>query len=238
MSDTETSWRVLEHGPLVELAENLWHVSGALPFGTLRRAMTIAKRTDGKLVVHSAIAMNDAEMKAIEKLGGLAYLIIPNGWHRLDAAKYKRRYPKLHVFVPSGAKERVEKIMHVDGVYEDFPNDDAVQLEMLPGIGNLEGVMKVRSADGTTVVLNDVVFNMDAKKDFRTWLITTVLGSAPGPRVSRLMKVWMLKDRAELRGALERLASTPDLQRLVVAHEKVASGSDAAAALGKAATFL
>jgi hypothetical protein len=238
MSDKETSWRVLEHGPLVELSENCWHTSGALPFGTLRRTMTIAKRADDTLVVHGAIAMHDAEMKAIEKLGDLAFLIIPNGWHRLDAVKYKRRYPQLKVFTPAGAKERVSKIMHVDGVYEDFPNDDAVKLETLPGVGDAEGVMTVHSSDGTTLVLNDVMFNMDTKKDFPGWFFTTLMGSAPGPRISRLIKVWMVKNRADLRGALERLANTPNLQRLVVAHEKLAIGPDAAAALGKAATFL
>jgi len=37
---------------------------------------------------------------------------------------------------------------------------------------------------------------------------------------------------------LERLATTPDLQRLIVAHEKVASGPDAANALRTAATYL
>ena len=238
MSDTETSWRVLEHGPLSALSENLWHASGALSFGTLRRNMTIAKRADDTLVVHSAIAMNDAEMKAIEKLGNLAFLIVPNGWHRLDAVKYKRRYPQLKVFAPAGAKERVGKIMRVDGVYEDFPNDDVVKLETLPGIGEAEGVMTVRSGDGTTLVLNDVMFNMDTKKDFPAWFFTTLMGSAPGPRISRLIKVLMVKNRTDLRAALERLANTPNLQRLVVAHEKIATGSDAAAALRTAATFL
>ena len=64
------------------------------------------------------------------------------------------------------------------------------------------------------------------------------MGSAPGPRVSRLAKAALVKDPAALRRDLERLAETPRLARLVVAHEKVASGPDAASALRQAATCL
>jgi hypothetical protein len=98
--------------------------------------------------------------------------------------------------------------------------------------------MIVRSSDGVTVVLNDVVFNMDKKSDFFGWLMTTMFGSAGGPRISRLVKLVMIKDKEALRADLERLASTPELTRLVVAHEKVASGKSAADALRTAAATL
>jgi hypothetical protein len=78
----------------------------------------------------------------------------------------------------------------------------------------------------------------DRKKDPLGWFFTTVLGSAPGPRVSRLVKLLFVKDRKALRAELERLAAIPDLVRLIVAHEKVASGGEAASALRRAATYL
>jgi hypothetical protein len=56
--------------------------------------------------------------------------------------------------------------------------------------------------------------------------------------VSRLVKLLLVKDRAALKRDLERLAATPQLTRLVVAHEKVAHGHEAAAALRQASTYL
>jgi len=88
------------------------------------------------------------------------------------------------------------------------------------------------------VVLNDAVMNMDRKRDLLGFLFTTVLGSAPGPRISRLVRLLWVKDQAALRAHLERLADVPNLTRLIVAHEKVAFGSDARSVLRKAATFL
>lgn len=231
-------WRVLQHGPLEKLASNLWRVEGAIPGMSLRRVMVVARRDDGSLVVHNAIALDERTQSELEALGPLEVLVVPSNIHRLDAPAFKKRYPKLRVFAPSGSRRKVEERVAVDGVYEDFPNDDAVQLGPLSGVADVEGVMTVRSDDGVSVVLNDAVFNMDKKKDFLGWFFTTVLGSAPGPRVSRLAKLTLVKDQKALKADLLRLAELPQLTRLIVSHEKVASGADAASALRMAATYL
>ena len=82
------------------------------------------------------------------------------------------------------------------------------------------------------------MFNMDRKKDPLGFLFTTLLGSAPGPRVSRFAKLAFIKDKLALRADFERFADLPGLTRVIVAHEKVASGADAPAALRQAATYL
>jgi hypothetical protein len=231
-------WKVLSHGPIEKLAENLWRVEGALPGMSLRRVMTIARLGDGRLVIHNGIAMEEGAMREIEAWGTPAFLIVPNGFHRLDAPAYKKRYPALKVLAPKGSRTKVEEVIAVDGTYEDFPADDTVRFERLQGIQDAEAAMVVRSADGTTLVFNDIVFNMDRRKDVLGYLFTTVMGSAPGPRVSRLMKLLVIKDQKALRTDLERLAGTPGLVRLIVSHDKVASGPEAAAALRTAATYL
>jgi VCBS repeat-containing protein len=129
-------------------------------------------------------------------------------------------------------------LVAVDGTYDDLPANDTVTLQTLAGTKRLEGAMVVRSADGVTVVFNDIVFNMDKKTDFLGWAFTTVMGSAPGPRMSRLAKLLLVGDKAVLRGELQGLADLPGLTRLIVAHEKVAHGADARAALVSALGYL
>jgi hypothetical protein len=232
------TWKVLDHGPIVELSENIWWVGGAVPGMSLRRCMVVVRLADGRLVIHGGIALREKERLELEAWGTPSILLVPNGGHRLDAPAYKKRYPALRVLTPEGSRKRVEEVVRVDGTYQDFPADEAVRCETLHGVKRGEGAMIVRSADGVTVVLNDAVFNMDRKKDLLGFLFTTVLGSAPGPRVSRLAKLLFVEDKAALRADLERYAAIPDLVRLVVAHEKVASGADASAALRQAATYL
>ncbi len=223
---------------LLPLAENLWRVEASVPGMSLRRAMTVARRTDGRLVIHSAVLMDDPAMQELERLGEPAFLVVPSQYHRIDAPAYKKRYPSIRVFCPKGARKGVEKRVAVDGTYEDYLPDDAVRLEPLRGVGDLEGLMVVRSADGVTLVFNDIVFNMDRKKDLFGYLITTAFGSAPGPRISRLSKLTLVKDRAALKDDLLRLAATPGLVRAIPAHEKVAAGAEAAEMLRKATAYL
>jgi hypothetical protein len=157
----------------------------------------------------------------------------------MDAPAFKKRYPWLEVFAPSGSRSKVEEVLGVDGAYEDFEKDKVVELRTVPGTAAREGVMLVRSKDGVSVILNDVVMNMDRKRDLLGFLFTTLLGSAPGPRVSRLSKLALVNDKHALRTELERLAALPDLAHLIVSHEKVARGrAEARSALERAASFL
>ncbi|HET9956689.1 MAG TPA: hypothetical protein VFQ61_19470 [Polyangiaceae bacterium] len=238
MAKAHTEWTVLPHESLEKLADNLWWVRGSLKGMSLKRTMVIARLADGRLVIHNGIALDEPSMKQLEAWGNPSFLVVPSGVHRLDAPAFKKRYPGLRVIAPRGARAQIEQVLPVDLNYDEFPADDAVRFENLQGVGNSEGVMIVNSSDGASVVLNDVVFNMDRKRDLLGFLFTTVMGSAPGPRVSRLGKLLLVKDKAALRADLERLAALPNLQRLIVAHEKVASGPEASDALRRAATYL
>jgi len=238
MAKVHTTWKVLEHGPLEQLADNLWRLVGAIPGMSLKRVMTVVRRSDGSLLLHSPIALDDAHQRQLEALGPIAAIVVPNAGHRLDAPAYKARYPNLAVFCPAGGRAKIAEVVTVDGTYEDYSDDGVVRFEDLDGVEATEGAMIVRSADGVSVVLNDVVMNMDTKKDFLGYLFTTLLGSAPGPRVSRLARLVYVKNQGALRSHLERLAATPNLVRLIVSHEKVASGPDAASALLEASSYL
>jgi hypothetical protein len=239
MAKTAGAWKVMEHGPIEKLAENLWRVEGALPRMSLRRVMTVARRMDGRLALHSAIALEEPAMKELEAWGKPSFLLIPNAYHRLDAAAYKKRYPNLTVLAPRGSRAKVAEAIAVDGSYEDFPTDERVRLVTLPGVGEREGALLVRSNDGLSVVLNDVLFNMDKKRDFLGYVFTTLMGSAPGPRVSRLARLALVKEPKALRSEFERLAALPELERLIVSHEKLTVGRAASAeALRKAAAYL
>ncbi len=237
MASAHSEWTVLPHGPLTQLADNLWWVSGDLPQMSLKRTMTVARLASGGLVIHNAIALEPKAQAELEALGEPKVLIVPNGMHRLDARAYKQRYPQIRVLGPEGSRQKIEKVIPLDAAATSL-RDDNVRIEALPGVGGLEDAMWVKSSDGLTLVLNDVMFNMDKKRDILGFLITTLFGSAPGPRVSGLAKLMIVRDKKALREHLETLAETPGFVRLIVAHEKVAHGPDARAALLTAATYL
>lgn len=220
MAKAHQTWKVLPHLPIEELSENLWRVQGGLENMPLKRVMTIARRADGGLVVHNAIALDEASMARIEAWGPVKFLVVPNGFHRLDAKIFKDRYPAATVLCPRGSRKKVEEVVAVDATYEDFPADPHIRFESLDGTAALEGVMIVRSADGTTLVFNDAIFNMPHGRGFTGWIFRHVTQSTGGPRVSRLMRLFVIKDKRAFREHLGRLAELPGLVRAIVSHHR------------------
>jgi hypothetical protein len=226
---SERDWPVLPHGPLERVADNLWQVHGKVPSFPLQRVMAVARLRDGRLVVHGAMALDDAGMKAIEALGEPAVLLVPSGYHRIDAPRYARRYPAMRVLCPAGAKGRVESVVRVDGTYDAFVGDGdghghaTVTLEHIDGIADREGVVRIASSDGTTLVFNDILFNMPHAPGLGG-LFTRAIGSSGGPRVSRTARVALMKDARALARRFVALASTPDLVRVMVAHHETIAG--------------
>lgn len=217
-----TEWSVLPHDPPQQLADNLWRVEGDLSGMAMRRCMVVVRLQDGRLVLHNGMALDDDGMRWLEDLGPPAFLVVPSGFHRLDAARMKARYPDIEVLCPPGSRKRVEKAVAVDATFSDRPRpargDDSVTFEVLDGLEGAEGVMRVRSHDGETLVFNDAIFNLREGKGLFWLIYGRLMGNAGGPKVTTITRWFMVKDKAALKAHLERLAETPGLKRIVVAH--------------------
>src|SRR6185369_15653592 len=86
MTQPFKEWTVLPHGKLSQIDDNILTVVGQIhmPLMDLPRRMTVVRLADSRLVVFSAIALDEDEMAAIEAHGHPAYLIVPSDKHRLD----------------------------------------------------------------------------------------------------------------------------------------------------------
>ncbi|HEY4102773.1 MAG TPA: hypothetical protein VGM44_02745, partial [Polyangiaceae bacterium] len=75
-----TEWTVLPHGALEQLDDRLMTVSGNIhmPLVDFPRRMTVARLDDGRLVIFSAIALDEQEMARLEAFGTPAFLVVPN----------------------------------------------------------------------------------------------------------------------------------------------------------------
>ncbi|HVK82692.1 MAG TPA: hypothetical protein VM513_01225 [Kofleriaceae bacterium] len=207
------TWTVLPHQPIEKLTDNLWRVNGRLPKGETQRQMVLARMGDGRVVVHNAIALDAAEMAELEAWGTPSVIFVPNGWHRLDAAIWKQRYPRAQVVAPGGAKKKVEQVVAVDAITEHAPHDETVRLVPLDGVPG-ESVLEVRSGSRVSLTFCDAVLNMP-KLGFPMGMFLGPTGRISAPRVVRLLAI---KDKRAFAAQLERLAETPGLDRLMFGH--------------------
>ena len=184
-----------------------------MPLSLLERRMTVIRLKDGRLVIFSAIALDEPHMRELEDFGTPAFLVVPNHYHRQDALIWKQRYPELVVVAPSGARAHVEEVVPVDTTSPDF-GDDSVRFVEVPGTAGCEGALEVREGERVTLVLNDIVGNLPKNHGF----VLRVLGFATDkPRVPRLAKRVLVKDVQAFRAQLEAWAEQ-HVERILVSH--------------------
>jgi hypothetical protein len=214
MAKAFQTWTVLTHEPLEKLGDNLWSVAGRMPNPSIHRRMTIARLASGGLVIHNAIALDEASMAELEAFGEPAFLLVPNGWHRQDAFIYKQRYPRLRVLCPRGTSAKVAQVVAPDGSYDDLPADARVKLFHLRGLKDREGAMFVESDTGSSVVTCDAIMNIPP----RSGLVGFFLAPTGRPGIPRVFRWMNVSDRAAFRSHLEELASPSNLERVLVGH--------------------
>ncbi|RUW54346.1 hypothetical protein EOA32_06085 [Mesorhizobium sp. M1A.F.Ca.ET.072.01.1.1] len=231
-------WKVLPHGRLSPVDDDILTVTGDIPMpvGNLKRRMTVVRLRDGRLVIFSAIALDDEQMRAIEAFGEPAFLIVPNDHHRLDAKPWKDRYPTLQVIAPAGARNSVEKAVHVDAARGDFGDPD-VKLVTVPGTRDREAALQIDGPNGTTLVLNDIVGNIRGASGFAGWALRMMGFAGDEPRIPWPVKLTMVGDKAALAAQLRRWADLPALKRILVSHGSVIT-DDPQGALRKLARSL
>ena len=212
-------WKVLPHGKLSEIDENILTVTGdiKMPMMSLPRRMTVVRLSGSRLIVFSAIALSEDEMTKLEAYGRPAFLVVPSDKHRLDAKPWKDRYPAMQVVAPEGARTKVEEVVPVDTVAPQFDDPD-VQFIAVPGTRGHEAALVVRTPNGTTLVLNDLVGNIRSESGSRGWLLQLAGFAGKEAQIPRVVKMVMIKDANALRGQMMQWAEIESLKRILVSH--------------------
>ena len=203
---------VLPHSPIQALAPNLWHVTGIVSNIVPPREMVIYRLPDSTLLIHSAIALAEAEQMQLEALGTPKIMIVPNRIHRLDAKVYKQRYPELMVVAPEAAKSYVEAIVPVDAVAEDFLPDYGITCHQPAGIRPQELVYELPLPSGKALIFTDILFNLtDSYLERyvpRSKLITRWLGASGYFGITALGQRFFMTNKTAYRQWLESLVNT------------------------------
>lgn len=237
MSAPLEHWTVLPHERLRAVEENILTVVGDIKMavGDFPRRMTVVRMRDGRAVVFNGIALDEDEMRELEDFGTLAYLVVPNDRHRLDAKIWKDRYPSIQVIAPEGARAKVAKIVPVDATDVTFA-DPNVRFVTVPGMHNHEAALEIHGASGVTLVLNDIVGNIHHPHGFGGWMLQLMGFAGDTPHVPAPVKLAIGKGKADLANQLRAWAALP-LKRVIVSHGDTIENDPKGALLALAATL-
>lgn len=210
------------HGELEQVAPGLYWVWAPTPDVPVTRNMIVYVLPEGGLLVHSAICLDAAQMRKLDALGPVRFLVVPNQGHRLDVKRWKKRYPSALVLAPQNARAKVEEVIAVDQTCEEALPPLGIRVHRPDGMK--EGYELVYEVDleggGTALIVNDVLAapHPHAPTGFGG-AISNVLG-LPGGRFGqpRIVRFRFGKDRNAFRRFVGRLAEIPDLRAMVSSH--------------------
>lgn len=219
MPKVHQQWKVLPHGKLAELEPGILTVTGTIrvPLMDLPRRMTVARLADKRLVIFSAIALDESSMRVFETYGKPAFLVVPSHRHRLDAKIWKDRYPDMQVVTPEGSRAKVEEVVPVDTTEPHFA-DASVQFVTVPGTTRHESALLIHTPEGTTLVLSDLIGNIRAASGLNGWFLRMMDYAGDEPKIPRPVRWGLIEDQVALRIQFLKWAAIPDLRRIVVSH--------------------
>ena len=103
MAKLNHEWKILPRGRVKTVDERIVTVEGEIPMplGNFPRRMTVVGLSRNRSAVFSAIALDEAAMGEVEAVGKPTFLIVPNGHHRLDAARVEEALPEAQGPLPA-----------------------------------------------------------------------------------------------------------------------------------------
>ncbi|MBV9991721.1 MAG: hypothetical protein JOZ72_10545 [Alphaproteobacteria bacterium] len=218
MTAPHEEWTVLPHGRLQRIDDRILIVTGTIkmPIGSFERRMSVVRLNDGTLAFYSPVALDEEQMSQIDAFGRPAWLIVPGRHHRLDVKPFKHRYPAAKVIAAPGARGDVEELVAVDATDVEFP-DASLRFSVVPGTGQDEAALVVAAEAGTTLILNDILANVQNATGV-DGIIARLFGFAGDkPQIPLPEKLGIIDDRKALAAQFRAWAELP-LARIVVSH--------------------
>ena len=207
---------------LRELSRDLWivdtqiRVAGAV----LGTRMSVLRRPDGSLILHSPIEIDDALAEELEELGPIHDLIAPSRLHHMYLFGADRRWPGATTWAAPGLPRKRPDLVFDAVLGDRTPPQLADTLETCLFAGSpIASEVIVFHRASRTLIVTDLVFNIHQTPSLFSQLY--LRASKAWQRCAQTPAVRLLiRDREAARRSLERVFEW-DFDRLIMAHGEV-----------------
>lgn len=209
---------------LQAIADNLWSVRAPQSFLGLHvgTRMTVIRLSNGALVLHSPVPLDDGLRREIDALGPVRHIICPNHFHHLHAGQAVAAWPQALLHGPAKL-QRKRQDLRFGATLTQTPHADW-NGELVPYHidGSLLDETVFHHGPSRSLITVDLVENMTRCEHAPTRWWLTLGGIYRRIGWHRLMR-GVYRDRAAARASLERILQLP-FERVVVAHGDIIEG--------------
>jgi hypothetical protein len=207
--------------PPVKVADDLWVLDRRLrmPGGpVLPTRSTIVGLADGELLVVSPPAVEAGGLEALDLLGTVRHVVVPNAFHYLNAPGFLARYDEATFWAAPGLFSRIPSLPDGESLGDHAPDEweGALEIATLRPTNDVSEVVFFH-AKSETLVVTDVAFHMVRFAGVFDRIAWRASGVPPGFGPSRTARMLLLHDRERSRAFLEKVVAWP-FRRVIVAH--------------------
>jgi hypothetical protein len=203
----------------VVVPDSIWVAERPVWFGgvRLRARTTVVRLAGGALWVHSPGTPTDEVCTALDALGEVRWIVVPNRYHHLQAPATAARYPNAFVVGPKSAEARNPNVRLKMGA------DDPAYLRAIPeltpiplgGVPFLDETVFFHGASGSLIAA-DLLITACARDHWtwrgaaRIWGRYEKVGTPPDVRMKTRASAALAESIAQMRAL--------PVQRILVAH--------------------
>jgi hypothetical protein len=182
--------------------------------------MTVMRLADGRLLLHSPVALTPELRRELDALGRVSFAVAPNRVHHLYAGDVALAYPGAQLWVAPGLDRKRPDLVYVDVLGDEAPAPWKGQVDQVFFRGRpYENEVVFCHRASRTLLLCDLAFNFGPGTAAPTRLLMRLLRSYGRFGPSTLDPL-LIRDRHAARESLERILRW-DFDRVVVAHGDV-----------------
>lgn len=203
----------------VVVPDAIWVTERPVWFSGVRQRArtTVVRLSGGALWVHSSCTPTDDVCAALDALGEVRWIVVPNRWHHLQAPATAARYPNAMVVGPKSAQSRNPQVRLTAGT-ED-PTYVRSTPELMPiqlrGVPFLDETVFFHSGSGSLIAA-DLLMSACARDHWTSRMAGRFLGHYGKVRTPPDVR-WHTRASAAVAQSIAQLCALP-LQRILVAH--------------------
>ena len=147
-------------------------------------------------------------------------MVVPHGYDQMDAHWYFQRYPQAAFLTPDEERSRLQE--HFTKITDDparVLTPLGFTLHKVVGLKFTEYVLEAPVDGGTALIFNNVLDHCGAAPSgFIGWLmdVATMSGGKLAP--GRMLRTFMVKDKAAFKNFLATLPTIPNVKIVTVSH--------------------
>lgn len=193
--------------------------------------MTIVKTENG-LILYSPEEMDGGQRAAVDALGTVHSIVVPNLYHHLFLRAAIEAWPEARIWIPEGLERKIGPIPGAEVMRPDTDFGGTHELDTFIFSGHAIQETLFWHTSTKTLITSDLIYNYQEEQFAAEKLFFRCIGAYGAPKLPFYHR-FAIRDRTSLSSLIDWVGER-EIRRLVMSHGRIYEEADAGDVFKKA----